>query len=139
MCKPQSPSILGEQIRGFHGRTKPLLITILFTSSLEPHLHQCPTIMAPSKAVTWSPMESEKISSLSMELLKCTRHPMPNQRRRHTSRWVSQVTHLSFFHCISEYLLQTTGWLNLLANVIDNFTHGLAVAGSYCISTKVRR
>ncbi|ELT99345.1 hypothetical protein CAPTEDRAFT_71742, partial [Capitella teleta] len=31
---------------------------------------------------------------------------------------------------------QTTGWLNLLANVIDNFTHGLAVAGSYCVSTK---
>ncbi len=34
-------------------------------------------------------------------------------------------------------LLQTIGWLNLMANVIDNFTHGLAVAGSYCVSTKV--
>ena len=24
-----------------------------------------------------------------------------------------------------------------MANVVDNFTHGLAVAGSYCVSTKV--
>jgi len=32
--------------------------------------------------------------------------------------------------------IKTSGWLNLMANVIDNFTHGLAVAGSYCISTK---
>lgn len=32
--------------------------------------------------------------------------------------------------------IKTTGWLNLMANIIDNFTHGLAVAGSYCVSTK---
>ncbi|KAK2148120.1 hypothetical protein LSH36_514g01000 [Paralvinella palmiformis] len=32
--------------------------------------------------------------------------------------------------------IKTSGWLNLMANIIDNFTHGLAVAGSYCISTK---
>ena len=41
---------------------------------------------------------------------------------------------ISFFFL---FFLQTSGWLNLLANVIDNFTHGLAVAGSYCVSTKV--
>ena len=35
------------------------------------------------------------------------------------------------------FLSQTSGWLNLAANVIDNFTHGLAVAGSFCVSTKV--
>ena len=29
------------------------------------------------------------------------------------------------------------GYLNLLANSIDNFTHGLAVAGSFIVSTKV--
>ena len=32
--------------------------------------------------------------------------------------------------------IKTSGWLNLMANFIDNFTHGLAVAGSYCVDTK---
>ena len=32
---------------------------------------------------------------------------------------------------------QVTGYLNLLANGIDNFTHGLAVAGSFLVSTRV--
>eukprot|EP00064_Thunnus_orientalis_P002498 superscaffoldBa00000185_g2505 len=31
----------------------------------------------------------------------------------------------------------TSGYLNLLANCIDNFTHGLAVAGSFLVSKKV--
>uniref|UniRef100_A0A8C2WVT8 Zinc transporter ZIP13 n=1 Tax=Cyclopterus lumpus TaxID=8103 RepID=A0A8C2WVT8_CYCLU len=31
----------------------------------------------------------------------------------------------------------TCGYLNLLANCIDNFTHGLAVAGSFLVSKKV--
>uniref|UniRef100_A0AAY4BZ50 Zinc transporter ZIP13 n=1 Tax=Denticeps clupeoides TaxID=299321 RepID=A0AAY4BZ50_9TELE len=31
----------------------------------------------------------------------------------------------------------TSGYLNLLANCIDNFTHGLAVAGSFLVSRKV--
>lgn len=35
-------------------------------------------------------------------------------------------------------LFQTSGYLNLLANCIDNFTHGLAVAGSFLVSKKVR-
>lgn len=34
---------------------------------------------------------------------------------------------------------QTSGYLNLLANCVDNFTHGLAVAGSFLVSKKVRR
>ncbi|CAF99696.1 unnamed protein product [Tetraodon nigroviridis] len=33
---------------------------------------------------------------------------------------------------------QTSGYLNLLANCIDNFTHGLAVAGSFLVSKKLR-
>ncbi|XP_059173974.1 zinc transporter ZIP13-like isoform X2 [Physella acuta] len=33
--------------------------------------------------------------------------------------------------------IKVSGYLNLMANVVDNFTHGLAVAGSFCISTKV--
>ncbi|XP_067352411.1 zinc transporter ZIP13 isoform X3 [Channa argus] len=33
--------------------------------------------------------------------------------------------------------LATSGYLNLLANCIDNFTHGLAVAGSFLVSKKV--
>lgn len=36
------------------------------------------------------------------------------------------------------HLSQTSGYLNLLANCIDNFTHGLAVAGSFLVSKKVR-
>ncbi|XP_068429081.1 zinc transporter ZIP13 [Clinocottus analis] len=33
--------------------------------------------------------------------------------------------------------IKTCGYLNLLANCIDNFTHGLAVAGSFLVSKKV--
>ncbi|KAL9982581.1 hypothetical protein ACROYT_G004643 [Oculina patagonica] len=33
--------------------------------------------------------------------------------------------------------VKVVGYLNLLANSIDNFTHGLAVAGSFIVSTKV--
>ncbi|XP_072026129.1 zinc transporter ZIP13-like [Amphiura filiformis] len=33
--------------------------------------------------------------------------------------------------------IKVTGYLNLLANFIDNFTHGLAVAGSFLVSFKV--
>ncbi|XP_014887228.1 zinc transporter ZIP13 isoform X3 [Poecilia latipinna] len=33
--------------------------------------------------------------------------------------------------------IKTSGYLNLLANCIDNFTHGLAVAGSFSVSKKV--
>ncbi|XP_077991925.1 zinc transporter ZIP13-like isoform X2 [Glandiceps talaboti] len=33
--------------------------------------------------------------------------------------------------------IKITGYLNLLANFIDNFTHGLAVAASFLISTKM--
>jgi len=32
--------------------------------------------------------------------------------------------------------IKTSGWLNLMANIIDNFTHGLAVAGSFNVSLK---
>ena len=35
------------------------------------------------------------------------------------------------------WCVQTCGWLNLLANMIDNFTHGLAVAGSFSVGIKV--
>ena len=41
---------------------------------------------------------------------------------------------------ITEKLLQSqysTGYLNLIANCIDNFNHGLAVGGAFLISTKV--
>ncbi|EDV20766.1 uncharacterized protein TRIADDRAFT_50931 [Trichoplax adhaerens] len=32
---------------------------------------------------------------------------------------------------------KTSGYLNLLANVVDNFTHGLAVAGGYALGVNV--
>nr|XP_038960439.1 zinc transporter ZIP13 isoform X1 [Rattus norvegicus] len=34
-------------------------------------------------------------------------------------------------------LIQVSGYLNLLANTIDNFTHGLAVAASFLVSKKI--
>jgi zinc transporter 13 len=34
-------------------------------------------------------------------------------------------------------VLQVSGWLNLFANVVDNFTHGLAVGGSFLVSKRV--
>ncbi|XP_074613674.1 zinc transporter ZIP13-like [Acropora palmata] len=38
---------------------------------------------------------------------------------------------------LTEEHVQVVGYLNLLANCIDNFTHGLAVAGSFVVSTKM--
>ena len=43
----------------------------------------------------------------------------------------------SFLTRLTEIWFQVVGYLNLLANSIDNFTHGLAVAGSFVVSTKV--
>lgn len=37
----------------------------------------------------------------------------------------------------AEEQIKVIGYLNLLANSIDNFTHGLAVAGSFLVSTKM--
>jgi zinc transporter 13 len=37
---------------------------------------------------------------------------------------------------VSNHYIKTSGWLNLMANIIDNFTHGLAVAGSFNVSLK---
>ena len=34
-------------------------------------------------------------------------------------------------------VVQASGYLNLLANIIDNFTHGLAVGASYLVSVRV--
>ncbi|XP_050397992.1 zinc transporter ZIP13 [Patella vulgata] len=44
-------------------------------------------------------------------------------------------TRQSSLHKIEK--IAVSGYLNLLANVIDNFTHGLAVGGSYLVSKKV--
>ncbi|XP_078487999.1 zinc transporter ZIP13 [Ciona intestinalis] len=38
---------------------------------------------------------------------------------------------------ISSTKIKTSGYLNLLANCVDNFTHGLAVGGSYLVSRRV--
>lgn len=40
--------------------------------------------------------------------------------------------------CFISVNRQTSGYLNLLANCIDNFMHGLAVAGGFLVSKKVR-
>ncbi|XP_052772001.1 zinc transporter ZIP13-like [Mya arenaria] len=38
---------------------------------------------------------------------------------------------------VKEESIKVSGYLNLAANVIDNFTHGLAVAGGFLVSNKV--
>lgn len=48
------------------------------------------------------------------------------------------VTDSSLVFIVVFCVCQTSGYLNLLANCIDNFTHGLAVAGSFLVSKKVR-
>lgn len=47
-------------------------------------------------------------------------------------------SYISSFIRGSSFSLQVSGYLNLLANTIDNFTHGLAVAASFLVSRKVR-
>uniref|UniRef100_A0A2K5JWT3 Zinc transporter ZIP13 n=1 Tax=Colobus angolensis palliatus TaxID=336983 RepID=A0A2K5JWT3_COLAP len=42
-----------------------------------------------------------------------------------------------FLDSKSEGTSQVSGYLNLLANTIDNFTHGLAVAASFLVSKKI--
>lgn len=58
-----------------------------------------------------------------------------NSIKRKNSAPSSQLSLLNPFHGMSSK--QVTGYLNLLANGIDNFTHGLAVAGSFLVSTRV--
>ena len=36
------------------------------------------------------------------------------------------------------YSIKIIGILNMIANIVDNFTHGIAVAGSFQASHKVR-
>lgn len=65
------------------------------------------------------------------------------QRNRDTSSESStpngtvQETALQETQDTKEENVKVIGYLNLLANSIDNFTHGLAVAGSFVVSTKV--
>uniref|UniRef100_A0A3Q0R565 Zinc transporter ZIP13 n=1 Tax=Amphilophus citrinellus TaxID=61819 RepID=A0A3Q0R565_AMPCI len=54
----------------------------------------------------------------------------------------ASVSDLNFNSAVSDHScshshLQPIGYLNLLANCIDNFTHGLAVSGSFLVSKKV--
>lgn len=37
-------------------------------------------------------------------------------------------------YCIHFYYFKVSGYLNLIANAFDNFTHGLAVGGSFLVS-----
>lgn len=56
------------------------------------------------------------------------------QNGHHTESWKSSKQ-----RSLSESSekIKTSGYLNLLANCIDNFTHGLAVGGSFLVSKKV--
>eukprot|EP00063_Salmo_salar_P009840 XP_013984675.1 PREDICTED: zinc transporter ZIP13-like isoform X2 [Salmo salar] len=54
----------------------------------------------------------------------------------HSDTWSSSSKTKSSLHQVPKKI-KTSGYLNLLANCIDNFTHGLAVAGSFLVSRKV--
>ncbi|KAJ0056605.1 hypothetical protein NL108_010538, partial [Boleophthalmus pectinirostris] len=56
------------------------------------------------------------------------------QNGHHTESWKSSKQ-LSLQQTPQK--IKTSGYLNLLANCIDNFTHGLAVGGSFLVSKKV--
>lgn len=57
-----------------------------------------------------------------------------HQNGHHTDSWKSSKE--QSLQETSEKI-KTSGYLNLLANCIDNFTHGLAVGGSFLVSKKV--
>ncbi|CAM9592629.1 unnamed protein product [Lampetra planeri] len=61
-------------------------------------------------------------------------HP-PSATAWRSSRVSTQLKGYSFTFSLSG--LQISGYLNLFANCVDNFTHGLAVAGSFLVSHKV--
>ncbi|KAM6273628.1 zinc transporter ZIP13 isoform 1-T2 [Porphyrio hochstetteri] len=49
----------------------------------------------------------------------------------------AQCNGSSLQSCPTDNRIKISGYLNLLANTIDNFTHGLAVAASFLVSRKV--
>uniref|UniRef100_A0A8C0BZW8 Zinc transporter ZIP13 n=1 Tax=Buteo japonicus TaxID=224669 RepID=A0A8C0BZW8_9AVES len=49
----------------------------------------------------------------------------------------TQCNGSSLQSCPTDNRIKISGYLNLLANTIDNFTHGLAVAASFLVSRKV--
>ncbi|KFM06309.1 Zinc transporter ZIP13, partial [Aptenodytes forsteri] len=49
----------------------------------------------------------------------------------------TQCNGSSLQFCPTDNRIKISGYLNLLANTIDNFTHGLAVAASFLVSRKV--
>ncbi|XP_055457004.1 zinc transporter ZIP13 isoform X2 [Psammomys obesus] len=65
------------------------------------------------------------------------------QQQQHLGLWVIAgfLTFLAlekmFLNSKKEDLSQVSGYLNLLANTVDNFTHGLAVAASFLVSKKI--
>ena len=76
----------------------------------------------------------------------CNGHSNSNkkkkQQQQQSKREVVEVLPSSWWPVIANPLQglssrEVTGYLNLLANGIDNFTHGLAVAGSFLVSTRV--
>ncbi|XP_030415685.1 zinc transporter ZIP13 isoform X1 [Gopherus evgoodei] len=50
---------------------------------------------------------------------------------------IAQCNGSSLSSCPPDRRIKISGYLNLLANTIDNFTHGLAVAASFLVSRKV--
>lgn len=41
------------------------------------------------------------------------------------------------FSSSTESQHRVTAWMNLVANLVDNFTHGLAVGGSFLVNLRV--
>ncbi|XP_029937147.1 zinc transporter ZIP13 isoform X1 [Myripristis murdjan] len=87
--------------------------------------HEDP-VPAPGLCFNSTTMSSAVFSGKAVESLK---------NGHHAESWKSSKPQISLQEGSEK--IKTSGYLNLLANCIDNFTHGLAVAGSFLVSKKV--
>ncbi|XP_063188110.1 zinc transporter ZIP13 [Chroicocephalus ridibundus] len=103
-----------------------LTFLILEKIFLEKEEKECPSVGCDSKA------PAGKIHNGSgYPLLK-----VAGQSQR-AGKGSTQCNGSSLQSCPTDNRIKISGYLNLLANTIDNFTHGLAVAASFLVSRKV--
>lgn len=103
------------------------LLSFLFLEKMFPDQDSCEDPVPPSGLCFNSTTSSSSVfSGKAVESLK---------NGHHAESWKSSKPQISLQEGSNK--IKTSGYLNLLANCIDNFTHGLAVAGSFLVSKKV--
>uniref|UniRef100_A0A8D3BIX9 Zinc transporter ZIP13 n=1 Tax=Scophthalmus maximus TaxID=52904 RepID=A0A8D3BIX9_SCOMX len=87
-------------------------------------------------AESWKSSKQQSVQGRSEKIKVCKGLlTVPREERLHDIIHITGTTRTSALEIHDQQ--QTSGYLNLLANCIDNFTHGLAVAGSFLVSKKV--